>query len=131
MRNQLGIADEDGVMTQPATRGSEDSAYQLLQRCLELVVSIDNEIVNLHNYMKDKYKIKFPELASFVHDAVQYAKSVQLIGNEMDLTKIDLNAVLPQVDLQFTYSHLNCRHPSDQKITIQKQQFRYPLLCSL
>ncbi len=49
--------------------------------------------------MKDKYKAKFPELASFVHDAVQYAKTVQIIRNEMDLTKVQLEDVLAQVRL--------------------------------
>ena len=44
-----------------------------------------------------RYKAKFPELASFVHDAVQYARTVQAIGNEMDLTKVDLEGILPQV----------------------------------
>ena len=32
-----------------------------------------------------------------MHDAVQYARTVQAIGNEMDLTKVDLEGILPQV----------------------------------
>lgn len=75
----------------------EDPTYVLLLQCNQLAVDIDNEIVNIHNYMKDKYKAKFPELASFVHDAVQYAKTILVIQNEMDLTKINLEEVLPQV----------------------------------
>ena len=70
----------------------------LLLQCNQLAVDIDNEIVNIHNYMKDKYKAKFPELASFVHDAVQYAKTIQIIRNEMDLTRVQLEEVLPQVN---------------------------------
>ena len=76
----------------------EDPTYVLLLQCNQLAVDIDNEIVNIHNYMKDKYKSKFPELASFVHDAVQYAKTLQIIKNEMDLTKVQLEEVLPQVN---------------------------------
>lgn len=74
----------------------EDPTYTLLLRCNQLAVDIDNEIVNIHNYMKDKYKAKFPELASFVHDAVQYALTIRVIQNEMDLTKVNLESVLPQ-----------------------------------
>ena len=77
----------------------EDPTYRLLLDCLGLVVSIDNEVASIHNYIKDKYKDKFPELASFVHDPVQYARTIQLIGNEMDLTKINLEDVLQQVSL--------------------------------
>lgn len=98
VQQQLDSPERDEMQRGP---GGKDPAYQLLLQCLELVVSIDNEIANLHNYMKDKYKTKFPELASFVQDAVQYAQTIQLIANEMDLTKVTLDDVLPQV---FTYS---------------------------
>lgn len=84
-----------------AGSAEEDPTYVLLLQCNQLAVDIDNEIVNIHNYMKDKYKAKFPELASFVHDAVQYAKTVQIIQNEMDLTKVQMEDVLPQVRMGF------------------------------
>ena len=82
-----------------AGAGEADPTYVLLLQCNQLAADIDNEIVNIHNYMKDKYKAKFPELASFVHDAVQYAKTVQIIRNEMDLTKVQLEDILAQVRL--------------------------------
>lgn len=78
----------------------EDPAYKLLLECLELVVAIDNETANLHNYTKDKYRTKFPELASFVHDPVQYARTVQRIGNAEILQGISLDDILPQVSIQ-------------------------------
>ena len=80
-----------------AGQAEEDPTYTLLLQCNQLAVDIDNEIVNIHNYMKDKYKAKFPELASFVHDSVQYARTVQAISNEMDLTRVQLDDILPQV----------------------------------
>lgn len=80
-----------------AGASEEDPTYSLLLQCNQLAVDIDNEIFNIHNYAKDKYKAKFPELASFVHDPVQYAQTLQAIRNEMDLTKVQLDAVLPQV----------------------------------
>ena len=40
---------------------------------------------------------KFPELESLVHHPMDYARVVQKIGNEMDMTLIDLEDILPQV----------------------------------
>jgi len=93
------LEDKDSAAMSGAWAGAaeEDPTYTLLLQCNQLAVDIDNEIVNIHNYMKDKYKAKFPELASFVQDALQYARTVQAVGNEMDLTKVQLEDILPQV----------------------------------
>lgn len=40
---------------------------------------------------------KFPELESLVHHPMDYARVVKKIGNEMDMTLIDLEDILPQV----------------------------------
>lgn len=97
VRQLLENPEEKQASVSWAGSAEEDPTYVLLLQCNQLAVDIDNEIVNIHNYMKDKYKAKFPELASFVHDAVQYAKTIQIIRNEMDLTKVQLEEVLPQV----------------------------------
>lgn len=34
--------------------------------CNKLAVDIDNEIVIVHNFLRDKYRLKFPELESLV-----------------------------------------------------------------
>lgn len=60
-------------------------------------VDIDAEIAVVHNFMRDHYRSKFPELESLVHHAVDYARVVRAIGNEMDLTLVDLEDILPQV----------------------------------
>lgn len=60
-------------------------------------VDIDAEIAVVHNFMRDHYRSKFPELESLVHHAVDYARVVRAIGNEMDLTMVDLEDILPQV----------------------------------
>ena len=44
------------AMPQSWTGPSEDDpTYRLIVTCNELVVAIDNEIHNVHNYIKDKY----------------------------------------------------------------------------
>ncbi len=49
---------------------------------------------------------KFPELESLVHHPMDYARVVKKIGNEMDMTLIDLEDILPQVSSPpCTFSH--------------------------
>lgn len=40
-------------------------------------------------------RLKFPELESLVHSPIDYARVVNLIGNEMDITDLDLESILP------------------------------------
>ncbi|XP_059648999.1 U4/U6 small nuclear ribonucleoprotein Prp31 homolog [Cornus florida] len=73
----------------------DDPEYQLIVDCNALSVEIENEIVNIHNFIRDKYRLKFPELESLVHHPIDYARVVKKIGNEMDLTLVDLEGILP------------------------------------
>eukprot|EP00878_Enallax_costatus_P019722 GHUV01020815.1.p1 GENE.GHUV01020815.1~~GHUV01020815.1.p1 ORF type:complete len:423 (+),score=111.92 GHUV01020815.1:457-1725(+) len=73
----------------------DDPTYKLLVECNKLAVDIDNEVVIVHNFMRDKFRLKFPELESLVHHPVDYARVVQRIGNEMDLTQVELEDLLP------------------------------------
>ncbi|GFH28975.1 pre-mRNA-splicing factor [Haematococcus lacustris] len=68
---------------------------RLLVQCNRLAVDIDNEIAAVHNFIRDKYRLKFPELESLVHHPIDYARVVQRIGNEMDLTLVNLDDILP------------------------------------
>ena len=63
--------------------------------CNQLAVDIDNEIITVYNFLREKYRLKFPELESLVHTPLDYAKVIAAIGNEMDVTEIDLGALLP------------------------------------
>lgn len=74
-----------------------DPTYRLLVDCNQLAVDIDNEIAIVHNFMKDKYRMKFPELESLVHHPIDYARVIKAIGNEMDITLVNLEDLLPQV----------------------------------
>jgi U4/U6 small nuclear ribonucleoprotein PRP31 len=48
--------------------------------CNQLAVDMDNEIVIVYNFLRDKYRTKFPELESLVRNPLEYAKVVQAIG---------------------------------------------------
>ncbi|KAL6547270.1 U4/U6-U5 snRNP complex subunit prp31 [Orobanche minor] len=73
----------------------DDPEYQLIVDCNALSVDIENEIGIIHNFIRDKYRLKFPELESLVHHPIDYARVVKKIGNEMDLTLVDLEGLLP------------------------------------
>ena len=73
----------------------EDPEYQLIVDCNALSVDIENELIIIHNFIRDKYRLKFPELGSLVHHPIDYARVVKKIGNEMDLTLVDLEGLLP------------------------------------
>lgn len=73
----------------------DDPEYQLIVECNALSVDIENEIVIIHNFIRDKYRLKFPELESLVHHPIDYARVVKKIGNEIDVTLVDLEGLLP------------------------------------
>ncbi|RZC81874.1 hypothetical protein C5167_044452 [Papaver somniferum] len=73
----------------------EDPEYQLMLNCNALLVDIEDEIVNVHNFIVDKYRLKFPDLKSLVNHPIDYARVVKKIGNEVDITKVDFEGLLP------------------------------------
>ncbi|KAK7290223.1 hypothetical protein RIF29_04491 [Crotalaria pallida] len=77
----------------------DDPEYKLMiAECNALLLIIENEIVIIHNFIRfirDKYGAKFPELESLVHHPIVYARVLKKIGNERDLTLVDLEGLLP------------------------------------
>ncbi|KAG7629212.1 Nop domain [Arabidopsis thaliana x Arabidopsis arenosa] len=70
-------------------KDSDDHEYKLIVDCNKLSVDIEDEIVIVHNFIKEKYKLRFQELESLVHHPIDYACVVKKIGNETDLTLVD------------------------------------------
>lgn len=77
----------------------DDPEYQLIVDCNALSVDIDNEITIIHNFIRDKYRAKFPELESLVLHPIDYSRLVKQISNEMDLTLVDLEGLLPSATI--------------------------------
>lgn len=73
-----GKEENDRAWTGPS---EDEPTYRLLVDCNQLAVDIDNEIGIIHNFMRDKYRLKFPELESLVHHPIDYARVVLAIGN--------------------------------------------------
>jgi U4/U6 small nuclear ribonucleoprotein PRP31 len=73
----------------------ENPEYSLIVAANNLSVEVDNEILVVHKFIRDHYNPRFPELQQLVPDPVMFIRSVRALGNESDLTKAHLSAVLP------------------------------------
>jgi len=72
------------------------TSTEFLNKCNELVVHLDNEIVEVYNRVRDGYRARFPELETLVQTPLEYISVVKAIGNEEDLTKVtELDSLLP------------------------------------
>uniref|UniRef100_M4C0I9 Nop domain-containing protein n=1 Tax=Hyaloperonospora arabidopsidis (strain Emoy2) TaxID=559515 RepID=M4C0I9_HYAAE len=70
--------------------------YDLVVTSNDLMVRIDDDIVAVHRFIAEIYAAKFPELDSLVPNALDYARVVKAVGNEIDLTLVDeLPKLLP------------------------------------
>lgn len=52
-------------------------------------VSIDNEIILVHKFIRDHYNARFPELENLVTNPLDYAKCVGIIGNNLDIKSLE------------------------------------------
>eukprot|EP00958_Prasinococcus_capsulatus_P029634 scaffold7576_cov417-Prasinococcus_capsulatus_cf.AAC.11 len=98
---------------------NDEEHYKLIIDCNTLTVDIDNEIVVVHNFIRDKYRAKFPELESLVLNPLDYARVVRAIGNEMDMTLVDLSGLLPSATIMVvtvTGSTTNGKELSDNEL---------------
>ncbi|TFK76071.1 Nop domain-containing protein [Pluteus cervinus] len=77
------------TMALPAHMNPE---YNLIVQANNLSVEVDNEILV---FIRDHYAPKFPELEQLVTDPPLFIRSVRVLANNEDLTKVNLAGVLP------------------------------------
>eukprot|EP01018_Ginkgo_biloba_P000857 Gb_36118 [translate_table: standard] len=51
----------------------DDPEYQLIVDCNALSVDIENEIIIIHNFIRDNYRLKFPEIESLVLHPIDHS----------------------------------------------------------
>lgn len=96
------LANRDGDDDEPrawAGSSEDDPTYKLLVECNQLAVDIDTELTVVHNWVRDSYRARFPELESLVQHPVDYARVVKAIGGEADITAVELEGVLPSATI--------------------------------
>ncbi|KAG3035581.1 hypothetical protein JG687_00000088 [Phytophthora cactorum] len=86
--------DDASTAAKPWSLEEGSVEYELVVTSNDLMVQIDDEIEAVHRFIADIYAGKFPELDSLVPNALDYARVVKAIGNEMDLTLVE---VLPKL----------------------------------
>ncbi|CAK7210721.1 U4/U6-U5 snRNP complex subunit prp31 [Sporothrix curviconia] len=59
----------------------EHPEYHLLTQANGLSMSIDNEVVLVHKWIRDHYSVRFPELETLVTNPLEYAKTAAVLGN--------------------------------------------------
>ena len=72
----------------------DDPEYRLVVESNKLSAELDQEIILINKVIRDHYRPKFPELETLIKNPLDYAKTVKLIGNDMNIVKIDLSQVL-------------------------------------
>ncbi|DBA01298.1 TPA: LOW QUALITY PROTEIN: hypothetical protein N0F65_001803, partial [Lagenidium giganteum] len=90
---QERLASTDPIYADQLAEGKPE--YNLVVTSNDLMVQIDDEIAAIHRYVVEIYSAKFPELDSLVPNALDYVRVVKKIGNEMDMTVVDLSSLLP------------------------------------
>eukprot|EP00730_Choanoeca_flexa_P015054 TRINITY_DN6814_c0_g1_i3.p1 TRINITY_DN6814_c0_g1~~TRINITY_DN6814_c0_g1_i3.p1 ORF type:complete len:489 (+),score=153.93 TRINITY_DN6814_c0_g1_i3:54-1520(+) len=72
----------------------EDDEYKLIVESNNLTAEIDNEIGVVHKYLRDHYAKRFPELEQLVRDPLDYANTIKLLHNELDVNQSAISEVL-------------------------------------
>jgi U4/U6 small nuclear ribonucleoprotein PRP31 len=67
----------------------DNPEYKLLVQSNAHAVSIDNEIILVHKFIRDHYAARFPELETLVQNPLDYAKCVSIIGNSLDIKALE------------------------------------------
>lgn len=80
--------------TATTTAVSRDD-YDLVSSANSIAAEIAQDVDSLHNFIKERYSKRFPELESLVLAPKDYASAVKMIGNNWDVTSLPLASILP------------------------------------
>ena len=73
----------------------DEAVYELIVACNEMVIDVEYEIDAIAKTVKDVYARRFPELDSLIPNPLDYARVVLKLGNEIELSEVDLTGILP------------------------------------
>lgn len=88
----------EDLMVQTGPIDSE-AEYSAIVACNEMVIDADTEVMSIAKSIKDDYAKRFPELESLIPNPLDYARVVLKLGNETDLTQVDLTGILPSASI--------------------------------
>jgi len=82
-----------------SSSADDSNEYELIVSCNEMVIEIDNEIEAIAKTVKDEYARRFPELDSLIPNPLDYARVVLKLGNEIEMSDVDLTGILPSATI--------------------------------
>jgi len=96
VRSALGEGGGGGGAPAPVVGPLDEwPEYKLLVSSTALIAACDDEMFVVHRFLVDVFSARFPQLASMVPAPADFVRCVALIGNETDLSRVDLPSVLP------------------------------------
>jgi U4/U6 small nuclear ribonucleoprotein PRP31 len=72
-----------------STKEEREQEHQLIVLSNKYLASLAEELARTHGQLCEAYEPKFPELEEIIPNPVQYTKAVRVIGNEMDMTRVN------------------------------------------
>lgn len=94
-QNLLPLSSSSSFANNFTSVEEEERTNDMLLRSNGVIKQIDEEVHAIYYFLRDIYALKFPELESILPNRLDYVKVVKRIGNEMDLTLVDLTDLLP------------------------------------
>lgn len=81
----------------PPVAGAIESSpeYALIGRASNIAVEVDNELLVVHKFIRERFAPRFPELETLVLNPWDFVRVVQALGNDTDLTKASLDGIIP------------------------------------
>ena len=89
----------EDLMVQNGGPTDSEAEYSAIVSCNEMVINADTEVQTIAKSIKDDYAKRFPELESLIPNPLDYARVVLKLGNETDLTQVDLTGILPSASI--------------------------------
>ena len=84
-------ADDDATI--------DEAEYDLIVACNEMVIDVEYEIDAIAKTVRDAYARRFPELDSLIPNPLDYARVVLKLGNEIEMSEVDLTGLLPSATI--------------------------------
>lgn len=100
---------------------SNDLQYELLIRCASSIAGVDDQIKLLYGKLQEAFAPRFPELETLIFNPIDYARVAKLAATERDISKINLQGILPSgtaITVQLTASSSAGRFLKDDELRL-------------
>jgi len=97
-----------------------DPEYMLIVEANNISVDIDNEIGIIHNFVKEVYSKRFPELESLISNSLEYLSAVRELGNDLD--KVKNSETLAQSMTQATIMVVSVTASTTQGVNLSEEE---------